>query len=76
MLSKKNLKGIQLVTNGVPITFQKLDQKESIEGIFSSCFVEEENVIIRGEFDSSLFWEKKQKIFAIDGSSKELRGKT
>ena len=77
MLSKRIQKGIKtLKRNGRPILFKQLDKQEGVKEIKSSCFVDEENVIIRGgTATSNFFTGKKGKIFAIDGSSKEFLGK-
>ena len=76
MLSKRILKGIKILKrNGIPISFKHLDEKEGVERINASCFVDEGNVIVRGgSATSGFFTGKKVKIFAIDGTSKELLG--
>ena len=76
MLSKQILKRIKLLgRNGKPISFKKIDAKEGVKYIYTCCFVKEENVIVRGGTATSSFWKgKKVKIFAIDGTSNQLRG--
>ena len=76
MLNKKILKGIKILKRkGKPLTLKKVNAKQGVKFICTSCFVEEENVIIRGGSETSTFWiAKKVKIFAIDGTTKEIRG--
>ena len=60
--------------NGKVLSFQKVDQKEGVKETWSSCFVKESNVIVRGQY-----WNVSSEnalIMAIDGSSKELKGET
>ena len=59
--------------NGKILSFRKWDSKEGVKHIMSSCFVEDYNVIIRGEC-----WNKSSRdsfIMANDRFTKELRGK-
>ena len=74
MLKKSSLKKIKVLKkNGKVISFQEVGEKEGVKNIFSSCFIEEENVIVRGE-SSSYSSSSKTLIMAIDVMSKKLRG--
>lgn len=59
--------------NGKLFSFQKLDNKEGVKSTRCSCFVHENNVIVRGQClnsDSS----KKTKVLVMDGFTKKLIG--
>ena len=73
MLGKPMRKEIKkLMRNGEVLSFQKVDAKKKVMSIWSSCFVEENNVIIRGQYNNNSL--EKTLVMAIDGNNKELIG--
>ena len=75
MLNKQVKNEVKILKkNKKPLSFQKVDAEEKVKHIKTSCFIQENNVIIRGESSTSTFWKKKLKILAVDGVTKELRG--
>ena len=74
MLSKPICEGIELLKkHGKVLSFQQVDVKEGVEEIFCSCFVKEENVIVRGEWNNGNS-SRKALIMLFDGNSKKMRG--
>ena len=56
-------------------TFQKQDEKEGVEGVRSSYFLQKYNVIIRGEASEATICTRKRKILLTNLITKELVGK-
>ena len=74
MLSELICEKIEILKrNGKVISFKELDAKEGVKRVWTSCFVEEENVIVRGEYRNTNS-SRKVLILLFDGSSKKLRG--
>ena len=62
----------KLKKNGKVISFKEVDGKVGVKNISSSCFIKEENVIVRG--GDSFSSRNNALIMAIDAVTKELRG--
>ena len=72
---KPSQKKIEILKrSGNPQSFKTMDDKEGVKGIGTSCFVKELNMILRGEFNKSIFWLKKARVFAVDGITKKIKG--
>ena len=73
MLKKPNRKIIKILEkNGKVFSFKEVDEKERVKNIRCSCFIKEENVIVRGEAWNSS--KNNALIMVIDTMTKELKG--
>ena len=76
MLNKSIHKGIEIMKrNGKVLSFKDVDKKEKVQGIWASYFIQEENVIVRGEYLRANVSLNYCLILAVDVITMEIRGK-